>query len=141
MDSLNMKSQVLLAQQPAPYEETASQSTNRIIYRVRPGDALGTIAQRHHTTVTKLKEWNSLHSNLIKVGQNLTIYADGTNLKNTLVSNEPASGDGSKIYTVQPGDSLWLISRKMEGVTIEQLKRLNNLNNNQIKPGQRLIIG
>ena len=141
MDSLSMKSAVLLAHQPEAYKETASESANRIIYRVRPGDALGTIAQRHNTTVPKLKEWNSLRSNLIKVGQNLTIYATGTHLGNTLVSNESGSEDGSKIYTVQPGDSLWLISRKMEGVTIEQLKKLNNLNNNQIKPGQRLIIG
>ncbi|MEX0882831.1 MAG: LysM peptidoglycan-binding domain-containing protein, partial [Cyclobacteriaceae bacterium] len=34
-----------------------------------------------------------------------------------------------------------LISRKLDGVSIEELKKLNNLNNNQIKPGQTLIIG
>ena len=142
MDSLNTRPQVLLAQQPAAYEETASQSANRIIYRVRPGDALGTIAQKHDTTVAKLKEWNSLASNLIRVGQNLTIYGSSSPVdNNTLASSATDTHGERKVYTVQPGDSLWLISRKIEGVTIEQLKKLNNLNNNQIKPGQRLIIG
>ncbi|HLT08040.1 MAG TPA: transglycosylase SLT domain-containing protein [Cyclobacteriaceae bacterium] len=140
MDSLNVKMDQLLAQQVEPYRETAAESTNRIIYRVRPGDALGSIAQRHNTTVANIKQWNSLHSNLIKVGQNLTIYTQNPALGTTLVSNSDAEGN-AKVYTVQPGDSLWLISRKMEGVTIEQLKKLNNLNNNQIKPGQKLIIG
>ena len=139
IDSLSMRSNTLIAQQPQIHEETATQSANRIIYRVRSGDALGTIAQRHNTTVSNLKTWNSLNSNLIRAGQNLTIYAKDAGLGNTLVSTD--SDSNSKVYTVQPGDSLWLISRKMEGVTIEQLKKLNNLNNSQIKPGQRLIIG
>lgn len=141
MDSLSVRPNSLLAQQPDGFQETASQSANRVIYRVRPGDALGTIAQRHNTTVANLKVWNALSSNLIKVGQNLTIYPEGANPSKALVSNTTTSDGANKIYTVQPGDSLWLISRKIEGVTIEQLKKLNNLNNNQIKPGQRLIIG
>lgn len=141
LDSLSLRHSVLLAEQPAVQEEIDLQSANRIIYRVRHGDALGTIAQRHSTSVSNLKKWNSLNSNLIRVGQNLTIYSENANVESTLVSNSSEDQSNNKVYTVQPGDSLWLISRKMEGVTIEQLKKLNNLNNNQIKPGQRLIIG
>jgi membrane-bound lytic murein transglycosylase D len=141
MDSLSMRSNILVAHQPETHKETVVQSANRIIYRVRPGDALGTIAQKHNTTVSDLKAWNSLGSNLIKAGQNLTIYTQEADLEKALVSSSTDPNGNSKVYTVQPGDSLWLISRKMEGVTIEQLKKLNNLNNNQIKPGQRLIIG
>jgi membrane-bound lytic murein transglycosylase D len=47
----------------------------------------------------------------------------------------------SKTYTVQPGDTLWDISKKFEGLTIEKLKSLNNLNNSRLQPGQKLIIG
>jgi membrane-bound lytic murein transglycosylase D len=141
MDSLSMRSNILVAHQPETHKETVVQSANRIIYRVRPGDALGTIAQKHNTTVSDLKAWNSLGSNLIKAGQNLTIYTQEADLEKALVSSSTDPNGNSKVYTVQPGDSLWLISRKMEGITIEQLKKLNNLNNNQIKPGQRLIIG
>jgi membrane-bound lytic murein transglycosylase D len=47
----------------------------------------------------------------------------------------------SKTYTVQPGDTLWDISKKFEGLTIEKIKSLNNLNNSRLQPGQKLIIG
>ncbi|NDE62143.1 MAG: LysM domain-containing protein, partial [Cyclobacteriaceae bacterium] len=53
------------------------------------------------------------------------------------LSNESST---PKTYTVQPGDSLWNISKK-HSLTIDQIKRLNNLNSTTIKPGQRLIIG
>jgi membrane-bound lytic murein transglycosylase D len=45
-----------------------------------------------------------------------------------------------KTYTVRSGDTLWIISQK-HALTIDQIKRLNNLNSSTIKPGQRLIIG
>jgi len=47
----------------------------------------------------------------------------------------------AKIYTVQPGDTLWDISRKFEGLTIEKIKTLNNLKTTKLQPGQKLIIG
>jgi membrane-bound lytic murein transglycosylase D len=47
----------------------------------------------------------------------------------------------SKTYTVQPGDTLWDISKKFEGLTIEKIKSLNKLNNSKLQPGQKLIIG
>ena len=47
----------------------------------------------------------------------------------------------SKTYVVQPGDTLWDISKKFEGLTIEKIKTLNNLDNAKIQPGQKLIIG
>jgi membrane-bound lytic murein transglycosylase D len=103
---------------------------------VRSGDVLGTIANRNGVTVTALKEWNNLSSNLIKVGQELKISSTA---KSTIAQVSTNSG-GKNLYIVQPGDSLWIISKKTPGLTVEQIKRLNNLNNNTIKPGQRLII-
>jgi membrane-bound lytic murein transglycosylase D len=116
---------------------------DRISYKVKPGDVLGKIAQSHGTSVQNLKAWNNLSSNLIKVGQTLYIYSGKVNTSTSLAQNQsPAnlSPDG-KYYTVQPGDSLWLISKKINGLTVEQIKQMNNLNSNQIKPGQKLIIG
>ncbi len=44
-------------------------------------------------------------------------------------------------YTVKTGDSLWAISQKT-GITIEELSRLNNINNpNSLYIGQRLYLG
>ncbi|MEP2130789.1 MAG: LysM peptidoglycan-binding domain-containing protein, partial [Algoriphagus sp.] len=110
---------------------------NSTTYKVRSGDVLGSIAQRHGVTVTQIKSWNNLSSNLIRVGQTLKI---NSGIAGNIASTKTNSS-GQTTYTVQPGDSLWIISRKHEGLTVEQIKRLNNLNSNNIKPGQKLIIG
>jgi membrane-bound lytic murein transglycosylase D len=125
----------------------ASSTTNssagqqqKVIYTVKSGDVLGTIAARNGTTVTKLKTWNNLRSNNIRVGQKLVIYKNQANFENTLAQNSGNAGPAPESYTVQPGDTLWLISKKLNGVTVDQLKKLNNLQSDQIKPGQKLKI-
>lgn len=45
----------------------------------------------------------------------------------------------SNYYTVKSGDSLWSISRKF-GVSVDELKKVNNLSSNLLKIGQNLII-
>ncbi|HAS60578.1 MAG TPA: lytic transglycosylase, partial [Algoriphagus sp.] len=57
------------------------------------------------------------------------------------IAQASTNSNGQRTYTVQPGDSLWIISKRHANLTVEQLKRLNNLNSNNIKPGQKLIIG
>lgn len=135
-DSLGNQPTTLLASNSntsiAPVENT---SPGRIAYKVKSGDVLGTIASRHGVSVTQVKNWNNLNSNLIRVGQTLYIYSGNSTSSTTLADNS-----GQKTYTVRPGDSLWIISQK-HSLSVEQIKRLNNLNSNNIKPGQRLIIG
>lgn len=46
---------------------------------------------------------------------------------------------GLNYYTVKSGDSLWSISRKF-GVSVDELKKVNNLSSNLLKIGQNLII-
>ena len=46
---------------------------------------------------------------------------------------------GSNYYTVKSGDSLWSISRKL-GITVDELKSVNNLSSNLLSVGQNLII-
>lgn len=127
---------------PAPRQISTNPSTpgqQRITYKVKAGDVLGKIASTHGTSVENIKNWNSLSSSTIKVGQTLYIYTNQAPA-NTLADNTPSSS-APKVYTVQPGDSLWTISQKSNGLSVEQLKQLNNLRNTTIKPGQKLIIG
>lgn len=146
-DSLKISPSRMVAVQETKSIPASSNLTaaNRITYKVKSGDALGKIAQNYGTSVDNLKKWNNLSSNTIKVGQVLHIYNGKapTNFNNNIASSDSGKEAtvSSNTYTVQPGDSLWLISRKLDGVTIDQIKKLNNLNNNQIKPGQKLIIG
>lgn len=125
--------------------EGSTYGRDRIIYRVKSGDVLGSIAMRYRVSVNSLKQWNNLRSNTIRVGQPLTIWikppASGTSVASTATPQPaPAQLPASKTYTVQPGDTLWSISRKYEGLTIEKIKQLNNLSSSNIKPGQTLIL-
>ena len=53
----------------------------------------------------------------------------------------PTAGpDGRIIYIVQPGDTLWRIAATA-GLTVEQLKALNNLGSDIISSGQQLVLG
>ncbi|MEM1041839.1 MAG: transglycosylase SLT domain-containing protein [Bacteroidota bacterium] len=59
---------------PARASESAGSETQRIRYRVRRGDTLGRIAQRHGVTVRQLREWNNIRGSMIRIGQRLTIH-------------------------------------------------------------------
>jgi membrane-bound lytic murein transglycosylase D len=121
----------------------AQQEETRVVYKVKRGDVLGSIAMKHRVTVAQIKKWNNLQSNMIREGQLLKIYTKGAGpTTSTVASNTPRQPlNGTQTYTVQPGDTLWTISRKFEGLTIEKIKSLNNLEDSKIKPGQKLILG
>ncbi|MED5317817.1 MAG: transglycosylase SLT domain-containing protein, partial [Bacteroidota bacterium] len=51
-----------------------------VVYRVKSGDVLGTIARKHGVKVSQLKAWNDLKSTTIRVGQRLIIHADPNTL-------------------------------------------------------------
>jgi membrane-bound lytic murein transglycosylase D len=124
-----------------------------LTYRVRRGDYLGRIAKRHGTTVATIKRMNGLRSNNLRVGQRLKISnryaAKTTQSKSKLVakaSPKPAKktiDKGSyKYYTIQPGDTLWGIASKLDGVSVNKLRQLNDVNNvKRLKPGQKIIVG
>ena len=42
-------------------------------------------------------------------------------------------------YIVQPGDSLWKIAKKFH-TTVESIMTMNDLNRDEIQPGDRLIL-
>jgi membrane-bound lytic murein transglycosylase D len=45
----------------------------KVVYRVKRGDTLSSIARVFQTTVASLKKWNDLPGNTVKIGQRLTI--------------------------------------------------------------------
>jgi hypothetical protein len=59
----------------------------------------------------------------------------GKAVKDSLVAATPAD----KLYTVKQGDTLYNISKRF-GLTIDQLKALNNMADNSIKIGQTMVV-
>tara|TARA_R100001369_G_scaffold87958_1_gene123884 strand:- start:641 stop:1525 length:885 start_codon:yes stop_codon:yes gene_type:complete len=110
----------------------------QIRYRVKSGDYLGKIAERYGVGVSSIKRWNNLRGNNLRIGQYLTIYPrkPGTEAQNT--STASSQNNKEKTYTVKKGDSLWSISRKFPGVTVQNLRAWNDMGNNSLKPGMEL---
>jgi membrane-bound lytic murein transglycosylase D len=50
----------------------------KIVYRVRRGDTLASIARRFRTTVGSLQSWNRIPDSRIRAGERLTVYAPRT---------------------------------------------------------------
>ena len=120
------------------YQKTSTpvmRSSAKSTHTVKYGENLGLIAKKYKCTVTDLKEWNNLRGSTIQPNQKLIVYKPETKSKSTVK-------EGKYLYhVVRKGDTLWDIAKEYDGVTVEQIKRLNNLrNNNRIKPGQKIKI-
>lgn len=121
----------------------------RISYRVKPGDYLGVIANRYRVSLSDLKRWNSLHSDMIRVGQDLVIYVPRGIEVATVTPEEAAEQEGQVRadeegrtevqYRVKSGDTLWSISRNYPGISAEDIMRWNGINED-IQEGQMLMI-
>jgi len=116
-----------------------------IYHKVRPGENLGSIAQRYRVSVQAIQRANGLRGTLIRAGQTLRIpVPQGGPTTQTLSktpnsTNKPAPS-ARRYHVVRPGESLWTIAQKYK-TTPETLRRLNNLSPNQtIHPGQKLLI-
>lgn len=128
---------------------TASSSTSnaasgeKSTHTVKKGENLGSIASRYNCTVNDLKSWNNLKSNTIHINQKLVVYKPATsqNSQDASASVAGKSADGYIYHIVKPGDTLWDIAKKYNGVTVEELKKLNNITNSQsLKVGQKIKI-
>ena len=95
---------------------------------VQQGESLWGLAQQHGTDVETLRQLNNLTSDLLKVGQVLTLPGDQAD-----TDTEPAT------VTVRPGDTLYEIALR-HGVTVEALIAYNHLDGTVIHPGQELVL-
>ncbi len=114
--------QLLEIPQNAPTEEYKT-------YIVKSGDTLYKIANDNDVTVDELIKFNNLNKTSLSIGQKLLIP----------LTNENSSKENYINYTVKAGDSLWKISQNYD-VSVDELKRINNLMSNLLSIGQVLKI-
>lgn len=119
----------------APVATVAPSTAEGVTYTVRWGDTLFSIAQSFGTTVDAIKAANGLSSDIIVVGQELTIPGVAGMPADTTV---PVAGPG--VHIVQPGENLFRIALRY-GVSVDALARANRIVNPWfIYVGQELTI-
>ena len=111
-----------------------------IVHRVKKGEYLGRIANQYHTTIGRIKNWNNLSSNNLRIGQKLVIYVNPDSAPISSHTTTKRNSKGETIYTVKSGDTLWDIARKYSGVSVAQIEQLNNITYRDLKPGLTLKI-
>ena len=128
-------------------KKTISSNETRITHVVRNGEVLGLIAEKYKVGLSQLKDWNNLYSSRIRVGQKLIVYAKvKAPVKKEIVAKPAPKSkldkDGKfRYHTIQSGDTLWDIAKLYDGVSIKQLKQLNQISNDKkLKPGTRIRI-
>ena len=120
-------------------------SDSKIRYRVRSGDYLGKIARKYGVRVSQIKRWNGLRSNNLRIGQRLTIYprtpsASSGSQVSLKTPKKVIDTNGKSTYRVQKGDSLWSISQKFPGVSVQNIKDWNDISSNKLKIGMTLVV-
>ncbi|MCR8968372.1 LysM peptidoglycan-binding domain-containing protein [Facklamia sp. 7083-14-GEN3] len=95
----------------------------------------------HGITVSQLKSWNNLRSDLIHPG-NVLVVAKGETA--TSIPKQPSNSDTDtqakvKTYVVKNGDSLYSVAKKF-GVSISNLRKWNEMTSNTLYVGYTLIV-
>ncbi len=115
---------------------------NRVIYKVRPGDSLYSIAEKYNTTTYNIKKLNNLNNDLLTIGQ--TLYIDGDDKLEHIgidICEDEVDDIKDKFdtYTVKQNDSLYKIAKEYN-TTVNNLIYINDLKNNLLSVGQKLLV-
>lgn len=150
--------------EPATYASSTTSSVSgktAVYYTVKSGDNLGYIADWYDTYVSTIKSWNGLYSNNIGVGKKIKVFVPNdkvayynsinemtfdqkknisshSSFSSSNASNSAtASADGTLSYTFKSGDTLWDLSQRYPGNSIQSIMSLNGISDaKSLKPGQ-----
>ena len=128
-------------------------ATDRVAWqrhKVRVGENLGLIAQKYNTTIDTIRTANDISGNMIRSGDSLLIpSASSQSIYHMTQAGRLAErqktlarsfGAEPLTHIVEPGDSLWEISRKYK-VNVRTLARWNGMGTTGIlHPGTELKI-
>lgn len=125
-------------------EEVVHSKPKKLMYKIKKGEGLFSVAQRFNVEVDDLKIWNHLRGSNIQAGQKLVIYQEqastGAEEFAKAARKENSKNTKPKYVKVQRGDTLWSISQRYGGVSVDKIKKLNRIRGNSLKAGQRIRI-
>ncbi len=115
-------------------------AADRPTHTVQQGETLFSISRQYDVTVDQIREWNGLRDNVIRVGQELIVGSGRQPARQEQPERpQPRTDQETIVHTVEPGQTLFRISQ-IYNVSVEEIRRWNNLTDNLISIGQKLEI-
>ncbi|OTN75127.1 hypothetical protein A5886_000197 [Enterococcus sp. 8G7_MSG3316] len=123
---------------------TTSTTTSGSTYTVVSGDSVWSVANKYGISMDQLRSANNIQNDFIYPGQTLAVSGStNTATSSTTVSlvnkNATTAASATGSYTVVSGDSVWSVANKY-GISMDQLRSANNIQNDFIYPGQTLSV-
>ncbi len=112
-------------------------------HTVEAGQTLYAIARQYEISVDELKRLNRLTSNELSTGQQLVVKKAEKSIEEASSVKEGAvsgGNDGFRFHTVATSETLFSISQKYD-VSVDEIKKWNELKDNGLSVGQKLIVG
>lgn len=122
-------------------EEPAQNKPQKgIVYQVKEGDTLWTIARKFGVRVEDIARVNGISINkTLQIGEKLSIPS----ASQKQIAHHNSSISKTRVgvlYQVRNGDSLWTIAKKY-GISVESLAKANNISPNKtLQIGEKLLI-
>ena len=99
------------------------------LHLVQKGESLWSIAQHYEISVDDIIKLNNISKEIpLKIGQELQLTVE-----------QPKEAQVKNTYTVKAGDTLYSIARQLN-TSIDELKKLNNKNSNELTLGEELVV-
>ncbi len=115
---------------------TASSENNKI-HVVEAGETLFKVSKDYGVSVEEIKKWNGLQSDNLDLGQKLIVGKVA--VTNPTTNNAAITSEPGIYHVVVAGEGLYSIARKY-GVSVDEIKKLNNLEGDNIGLGQKLLV-
>jgi LysM repeat protein len=115
-------------------------AAERTTHTVSQGETLFSLSMKYGVGVEDIKRWNNLEDNLISVNQRLLVSPPSGAAPDVAVKQITSDPQAVReTYTVRSGDTLFGIARE-KGVSVADIKRLNNLRSDVLSIGQVLVL-
>jgi LysM repeat protein len=121
-----------------PYTPKQPKVVSGNVHKVAPKETLFSISKLYGVTMDEIKQWNNLKDNSLSVGQELSIKKKNPGSSNQAVQ-QTTSAPKKGTHMVVEKETMYSITRQY-GITVDQLKQWNNLQSNELKIGQVLVV-
>jgi len=134
MEFNDLAEEGILSKDQYVYLHKKQRTGSREFYIVQPGERIYDVAQKNGLQLKFLREYNNLtDGEEVNTGDKLFLQP----------GSSPASShsdrENIKTHRVKPKEGLYAIARKYK-VTVQQLKKWNNLDTNELKIGQEIVV-